>query len=156
VPIGTDGEATVFNLSTSPAGSPVGSDQSLVIQYGQVIPRPFCASGAEFLRVEGAVNLRKSVQVAEGGSLASEFNASGRLRLTPVDPSTGTPIAPSYEAEVMDHQVTHFDDRGGWIEGLQVQTELPRSVSGHGQRMIRIRLGSQGTDQYKKDIDCTP
>jgi hypothetical protein len=156
VPIATDGQATVFNLSADVAGNPVGSEQSFVIQYGQVIPRPFCASGPEFLFVEGPVSLRKSMQVTGAGDLTSEFDASGRLRLTPVNPQTGAAIGPAYEAEVKDHQVTRFDKHGGKIEGLQVQTELPRNVSGHGQQVIRIKVGSRGTDRYKKDIYCTP
>ena len=54
-----------------------------------------------------------------------------------------------------DHQETGFDDRGGWVEGLQ-ETELPRMVSGHGQRVIRLKVGSHGGDKYKQDIDCRP
>jgi len=156
VPIGTDGQATVFNLSAAAAGNPVGSEQSFVITYGQVIPRPFCASGADFLYVEGPVSLRKTVQVTAAGDLSSEFDASGRLRLIPVNPQTGVPIGPAYEAEVSDHQVTSFDEHGGRIDGLQVQTELPRNVSGHGQKVIRLKVGLGGADKYKKDIDCTP
>ena len=55
-----------------------------------------------------------------------------------------------------DHQVTSFDDQGGWAEGLQLQTELPRNVSGHGQKLIRLKVGFLGPDKYRKDIDCTP
>ena len=156
VPIGTDGQATVFYLSAAAAGNPVGSEQSFVITYGQVIPRPFCASGADFLYVEGPVSLRKTVQVTAAGDLSSEFDASGRLRLIPVNPQTGVPIGPAYEAQVSDHQVTSFDEHGGRIDGLQVQTELPRNVSGHGQKVIRLKVGLGGADKYKKDIDCTP
>ena len=156
VPIGSDGRATIFHLSSEIDLSPVGSEQSFVITFGQVIPRPFCASGAEFLLVEGPVSLRKSVQVTAGGGLTSEFDAAGRLRLTPVNPQTGAPLGPSYEAEVKDHQVSVFDERGGQVDGLQVQTELPRNVSGHGQQVIQLKVGLRGTDKYKKDVDCTP
>jgi hypothetical protein len=156
VPIGTDGRATILNLALEAARRAGGSEQSLVITYGQVIPRPFCGSGADFLYVEGPVSLRKTVEVSAAGDLTSEFDAAGRLRLTPVNPETGAAIGPSYEAEVKEHQVARFDDRGGRIEGLQVQTELPRNVSGHGQRVIRIKVGSRGADNYKSDIDCTP
>ncbi|MGZ8397875.1 MAG: hypothetical protein ACXWWN_02440 [Gemmatimonadales bacterium] len=156
VPIVTDGRATVFNLSSEVDGEPVGSEQSFVIQFGQVIPKPFCTSGTEFLYVEGPVSLRKTVRLSGKGDLTSRFDASGRLRLTPVDPQTGLLIGPTYEAEVKDHQVTRFDGRRSMVEGLQVQTELPRNASGHGQRVIRIKVGSSGPDRYKKDIDCTP
>jgi hypothetical protein len=155
VPIGSDGQATVFHLAGE-AGGGRGSEQNFVINFGQVIPRPFCASGPEFLFVEGPVSLRKIVRLTGQGGLASQFEASGRLRLTPVNPLTGGPIGPTYEAIVSDHQETGFDDRGGWVEGLQVQTELPRGVSGHGQRVIRLKVGSHGGDKYKQDIDCRP
>jgi hypothetical protein len=156
VPIGSDGKATVFNLASEVDQSAGGSEQNFVITYGQVIPRPFCASGDEFLLVEGPVSLRKSVKIAVGGGVTSEFDAAGRLRLTPVNPQTGAPTGLSYEAEVKDHQVTRFDERGGHVDGLQVQTELPRNASGHGQRVIRLKVGLAGTDKYRIDIDCTP
>jgi hypothetical protein len=57
---------------------------------------------------------------------------------------------------VSDHQVTGFDERGGRIDGLQVQTERPRNVSGHGEKVIRLKVGLGGADKYKKDIHCTP
>ena len=115
-----------------------------------------CASGTEFLYVEGPVSLRKTLQATAAGDLSSDFDASGRLRLIPVNPQTGAPIGSTYEAEVSDHQVTSFNDNGGRIDGLQVQTELPRNVSGHGQKVIRLKVGLGGADKYKKDIDCTP
>ncbi len=153
VPIGSDGRASVFHLGAE-AQSAAGSEQSFVIQYGQVIPRPFCASGPEYLYVEGPVSLRKTVQMNGHGELTTEFDASGRLRLTPVNPVTGAPTGPTYEAEVKDEQVSRFGKHGGRVRGLQVQTELPRNVSGHGQRVIRIKVGASGPDFYKQDIDC--
>jgi hypothetical protein len=156
VPIATDGQGTVFNLASEAARGSAGSEQSFVITYGQIIPRPFCAAGAEFLLVEGPVSLKKSVQVTAAGEVRSEFDASGRLRLTPVNPLTGTPLGPSYEAEVKDHQVASFDERGGRVQGLQVRTELPRNVSGHGQLVSRLKVGLGGADKYKLEIDCTP
>jgi hypothetical protein len=156
VPIATDGRATIFNVAATPSEAPRGSDQSFVLQYGQVIPRPFCASGPEFLYVEGPVSLRKTVQVSGAGDLSSAFDATGHLRLTPVNPLTGAPIGPTYEADVSDHQVGTFDDRGGRVDGVQVQTELPRNVSGHGQKVVRLKVGLWGSDKYRQDIDCTP
>ena len=156
VPIGSDGQASVFHLRAEAARSAAGSEQSFVIQYGQVIPRPFCASGAEYLYVEGPVSLRKTVQVTPDGELTTEFDAAGRLRLTPVAPVTGQPAGPTYEAEVKDEQVSRFGKHGGMMQGLQVQTELPRNFPGHGQRVIRIKVGATGPDLYKQDIDCTP
>ena len=156
VPIMSDGQASVFNLGGDGSQSSSGSEQNLVIQYGQVIPRPFCASGAEYLYIEGPVSLRKTVDVTRDGELTTQFAASGRLRLTPVNPLTGAPAGRTYEAEVKDDQVSRFGKHGGMMQGLQVQTELPRNSAGHGQRVIRIKVGATGPDLYKQDIDCTP
>ena len=46
------------------------------------------------------------VQVDGAGGLHTEFEAAGRLQLTPVDPATGAPTGPAYDAEVKDHRVT--------------------------------------------------
>jgi hypothetical protein len=156
VPIESDGHASVFNLTAAAHSQTTGSEQAFVIQYGQVIPRPFCAQGAEYLYVEGPVSLEKTVRVSDAGELTTEFHASGHLRLTPVNPATGAPAGPTYEAEVKEEQVSRFGKQGGMVRGLQVQTELPRNVPGHGERVVRIKVGALGPDLYKRDIDCTP
>lgn len=155
VPIGTDGKATMFNLSGQRTPAPGLSEQNLVIEFGQVIPRPFCVAGPpEYLYVEGPVRLRKTVRVSSAGSLTSEFHASGTLRLTPVDPSTGSPIGPTYGAEVEDHQLTRFDNVGGFVKGFQRQVEVPRNVTGRGRKVVRLEVGPRGVARFDQDITC--
>jgi hypothetical protein len=157
VPIGTDGQASVFNLSGEAALEPGLSEQDFVIQFGQVIPRPFCVAGPpEYLLVEGPVNLRKTVRLTGTGELTSEFLAHGRLRLTPVDPSTGAPIGTTYAAEVEDHQVTRFDDSGGSVNGRQRQMELPENEPGRGWKMVRLEVGPRGQTRFDLDNRCKP
>jgi hypothetical protein len=155
VAIATDGRATVFHVAAEPERHG-GTVQDLVLQYGQVIPKPFCSTGAEYLFVEGPVSLRKTVQITDAGDILTNFDASGHLRLTPVNPETGAPIGTTYDAEVSDHQVTRFGKHGGMVEGLQMQTELPRNVPGHGRLKVRVKVGAVGADLYRKDIDCRP
>jgi hypothetical protein len=139
VPIATNGQATLFQLSGDVSPSPSVAEQNLVIQWGQVIPRPFCVEGpAEFVLVEGPVSLRKTVGITPSGELRSEFLATGRLSLTPVDLSSGLPLGPRYEAEVADRQVTSFGDRGGAVEGLVRQMELPQNAAGRGRKVVRL------------------
>ena len=154
VDIATDGRATRFEVGATapPVG---GTDQQFVIMFDQVIPRPFCASGpADFLRVQGPVELHKSVRVNPAGALTSEFLANGRLQLTPVDPRTGTPSGEPYEAEVNDHQVTRFDDDGGQVNGVATQMELPQNVAGRGRKSVRLKVGPGSVTLYDQDIDC--
>src|SRR6476620_11444918 len=86
----------------------------------------------------------------------SEFTASGTLQLTPVDPGTGSPTGASYAANVSEHQIASFAHEGGMIDGIQVQTERPRTVSGHGRKLIHLRVRRHSADLYRKDIDCRP
>lgn len=155
VGIATDGRATRFDLAGS-APEAGGTTQQFVIDFDQIIPRPFCAGPGEFLHAQGPVELRKDVRVSPGGGLVSEFQASGRLRLTPVDPSTGAPIGESYEAEVSDHQVTRYDDGGGQVDGIAMQRELPQDVAGRGRKTVRLKVGPGDVAQYDQDIVCRP
>lgn len=156
VDIATDGSATRFDLgAAAPAAG--GTEQQFVIMFDQIIPRPFCTNGpADFLRVQGPVELHKTVRIDPAGALTSEFFASGRLRLTPVDPRTGTPSGEPYEAEVKDHQVTRFDDGGGQVNGVATQMELPQSVAGRGRKSVRLKVGAGSVTLYDQDIDCHP
>jgi hypothetical protein len=155
VDIATDGRATRFELG-GPADPAPGTEQQFVVQFDQVIPRPFCAAGPEFLHVQGPVELHKTVRVTPAGALRSEFLAQGRLRLTPVDPSTGAPSGETYEAEVKDHQVARFDDDGGQVSGLATQMELPQDVSGRGRKSVRLKVGPGSVTLSDQDIDCRP
>jgi hypothetical protein len=155
VPIATDGRATVFQLNSEVVQKTAGlSEQSFTIHWAQVIPRPFCAQGpADFVLVEGPVTLRKSVEILPSGALQSEFLATGQLRLTPVDPATGSPLAPDYRASVEDRQVTRFDDESGSVNGLVRQVELPQDAMGRGRKLVRLRVGG-GAIGFDQDISC--
>jgi hypothetical protein len=156
VGIATDGRATRFDLAES-APEAGGTTQQFTIAFDQVIPRPFCASGPqEYLHVSGPVSLRKEVRLDAGGGLSSEFEAAGRLQLTPIDPASGAPSGPSYEAEVKDHQVTRFDDRGGAVNGIAMQMELPQDVAGRGRKTVRLAVGPGEVTRFDQDVVCHP
>lgn len=156
VGIASNGAATVFELGGAAAPA-AGTEQRFTVAFDQVIPRPFCASGpGEYLRVRGPVDLSKVVQVDGAGGLHSEFEAFGRLLLTPIDPATGTATGPAYEAEVKDHQVTRFDDRGGQVNGMAMQMELPQNVAGRGRKTVRLTVGPGDVTRFDQDVVCHP
>ena len=154
--IASNGAATVFELGGAAAPA-AGTEQRFTVAFDQVIPRPFCASGpGEYLRVRGPVDLSKVVHVDGAGGLHSEFVASGQLQLTPIDAATGTATGPAYEAEVKDHQVTRFDDRGGQVNGMAMQMELPQNVAGRGRKTIRLMVGPGDVTRFDQDVVCHP
>ncbi|HWA40324.1 MAG TPA: hypothetical protein VG712_01870, partial [Gemmatimonadales bacterium] len=96
VGIATDGRATQVVLA---GGAPKarGTSQQFTIQFDQVIPRPFCASGpADYILVRGPVDFRKDVRVTGSGALMSVYHARGSLEVTPVNPLTGQAAGPTY------------------------------------------------------------
>jgi hypothetical protein len=156
VGIATNGAATVFDPAGEAAPASGIFTQDFVLQFGQVIPRPFCAEGpTDLVRVDGPVSLRKQVTLTPGGELVSEFHADGRLRLQRVDPTNGfAPVGPAYDAEVKDQQTTRYDESGGQVTGLQIQTEIPQSVDGRGRRVIRLKVGPGEINQFDVDVRC--
>jgi len=154
VPILTDGSATILTLAGEAEPAP-GSAQHFVIQFDQVIPRPFCAqSPAEYLSVQGPVTFDKTVRVLENGALETRYHASGMLSVAPIDPSSGEATGDPYRAEVDDQQLTSELGLNGWIVGELHQAELPQA-DGHGRMAETIRVG-QGRTGYTKTIRCTP
>lgn len=154
VDIGTDGRAMIFDLGGSAAAAG-GTDQRFVVDFDQVIPRPFCATGpADYLLVRGPVELSKAVRVNGDGALTSEFHASGRLQLLPVDPTTGNPTGEPYEAQVKELQVTRYGDNGGQVTGEAMQMELPQDTPGRGTKIVRIKVGADGVTGFDRDVTC--
>jgi hypothetical protein len=155
VPIATDGQATVFQMNGEIEPRPGVAEQSFVIEWGQVIPRPFCSGGpADFVLVEGPVTLRKTVELTASGGLQSEFLAAGHLTLTPVNPASGTPLGPPYRARVEDNQVTSFGSEGGSSEGLIHQMELPQAVNGRGRLDVRLKVVTGGATEFDQNLRC--
>jgi hypothetical protein len=50
--------------------------------------------------------------------------------------------------------VTRFDDAGGTVNGVQMQTELPQGLEGRGRRTIRLKAGPGSVTLFDRDVDC--
>jgi hypothetical protein len=155
VPIASDGAATIVRLVGRAAPSPGQATQEFPIEYDQVIPRPFCAaSPAELVRVHGPVTLRKTVGLTASGELTSEFHADGRLEITPIDPTTGQPSGPTYEAEVQENQTTWAADRGSRVRGHLLRIELPAGQAGHGRLSVVLDVDAAGAADFRRTESC--
>lgn len=159
VGIGTDGRATVLNIPAEiPVVDGVDSDQTLALTYDQTIPRPFCSSGPlDWVHVTGPIDLRKRVAVAGSGRMVSEYHASGRLTVTPLDVTGAVPVpsGPPYEAQIQDSHETAADDDTHFVRGLALRTELPPSADGRGKLKIKLRVGPSGLAEYDRSEDCS-
>lgn len=159
VPIGTDGKATILNLAQSVDGQPVVAKQEFVVQFDQVIPKPFCAEGAaDYIYVKGPVTFRQQVVLTPAGNYYSEFQALGHLDLTPVDPSTNppTPRGETYRAIVEEHHKSVVTDNATLASSLQLRQEIPPSGPFRGRLLVKLDVGPGNSNHYSLETECLP
>jgi hypothetical protein len=155
IPIGTDGHAMILNVAGTVPCVPEIRNQDFVVEFGQVIPKPFCASGPDdYVYVQGPVHLVQTSSLTETGEYHVTFRAEGQLTVTPVNPFTGEPIGETLMAEVIEHHDTHFTDNTAWASSLLSQHLLPDTADGAGRLFVRLQVRSDGRNAYTAIIRC--
>lgn len=159
VPIGTDGKATLLNLAESVNGQPVVAKQDFVIDFDQVIPKPFCSSGPfDFVYVKGPVRLSQTVVMTQAGNFISQFQAQGTLDLTPVNPTTNPPtsIGETYQAVINEHHKSVVTDEETLVSSFQLRAEVPPAGPFRGRLLARLNVGPGGSNHYSLEVKCEP
>jgi len=159
VPIATNGQATILNLAQSTAGTSTVATQDLVINFNQIIPKPFCSSGAfDFLLVQGPVNLSQKVVFTPSGNFISHFHAQGQLNLTPVNPLTNppTPIGETYQAVVNENHKGIMTDQTSLASSFQMQIEIPPTGPFRGQLIVHLQVGPGESNKSSIEVKCLP
>ncbi len=158
VPIPNDGRATILRLANSVNAAPGAIRREYLLQFDQVIPKPFCVQGAPSpaLYVTGPVRFSQLLNLTPSGNFISQFHALGRLELTPVDPSTGLPVGETYEAKVREHYRAIITDGATLVSNVQLQIELPPGGPGRGRLAFTMRLGPGASDIASVDVRCEP
>ncbi|OGC78320.1 MAG: hypothetical protein A2Z27_04040 [candidate division Zixibacteria bacterium RBG_16_50_21] len=157
VPILSDGKATIFNAAESFGFTPGKFKEFSVINFNQVIPKPFCSSGPfDYLLVSGPITLRQLVLVTPSGNYVSQFQAVGHLDLTPVNPLTNppTPIGETYRAQVLEHHKSIITEQNSLTSNFQMQIEIPPSGPFHGKLVIKVKIGPNGPVQEQVEVIC--
>jgi hypothetical protein len=155
VGIATNGHATSFLLAgAAPETTPV-AEQHFVIDFNQVIPNPFCATGpTDFLLVQGPISLDQEVSTLPTGQLRKVFRAAADLTAIPFDIFTGLPAGTPLRVHVSEHQESRADDQGGDVQGTQHQQLLPRSGPGTGQLLVSINVTPGKTPKFDRKVTC--
>jgi hypothetical protein len=151
VPLATDGRATILNLRTAPAAS--GTSNAFVIDFGQFIPKPFCAPSGEWIRVDGPVHVTHTVTVASSGTVKSKGVAKGKLTVRSFDITTGA-LGPPIPAEVEQEIETEV---GSSRHRATTRSEQ-RLLLEHGQSesfRLDLRVGS-GETYFAASQSCAP
>jgi hypothetical protein len=155
VPIGTDGCATVLNLAGKAARVAGVRDKDIVIDFNQVIPKPFCSSGPnDYVYVTGPVTLTQTSKLEESGAYTTLFRAQGVLSVTPIDPTTGSPIGETLTAKVRELHQSLFVDRSQSALSIRYQGLYPLNAPGAGWLFERLNVSSRGGDGYQLVTRC--
>ena len=125
----SDGMATVLNVTTR---TPVVADlteSSFRIEFGQMIPRPFCATGpTDYVQVTGPMDISTRVQVNKRGEMQSHKVVRATLEVTPIDVSTGQPTGPAFRAHISQIDETSINNGGVRVNASFVEQALPPGV----------------------------
>lgn len=137
VPIGTDGSATVLTIGQNAAIVSESRVYDFTIPFDQVIPRPFCNDGNDFVYVQGAVDFFQRVDVDAGGHYEMSQTADGELTITPINPLNGQPLGPSYGAHVSNLHESVINEAGVLVNARVSREELsPGSASQRTQLTV--------------------
>ena len=150
VPIPNDGRASLLRLASAPPVIASEFDRTLVRVYDTVAPKPFCASGPlDFIRIAGPLDMHHRVTVSQEGDYHAEFEVTGILTVTPIDPLTGAPTGPPIDARIQERQLPTASDGQAWAENVIRRTLLADPDQALFQK---LRVGS--LDRFELDIDC--
>jgi hypothetical protein len=158
VPIATGGQATILALQpSSAAAGPVVATQEFVINFDQIIPKPFCASSlSDLILVQGPVTLRQQVIFTRSGNFISQFHAVGHLEVTPLDATTGQPAGETYRARVNEHHKGIVTDAVTLASSFQMFVEIPPSGPFRGRLKVQLQVGPGRSNQSSIAVDCLP
>lgn len=155
VPIGTDGQATILNLAQAAPIVPGAFTENLAMEYGQLIPRPFCSTGAyDYVYVAGPIDFRKTTIVEADGSYRYESSYWGQITVTPFDVTVDPPVPSGtpFTAVVSDTQVGRLEDDQVTVT---VQTKrVAMHDEGAEYLQLDLDLATQGDKTFRTETSC--
>jgi hypothetical protein len=155
VPIETDGHAVILNLTGRENRKPGTTHHDYTINYGQVIPKPFCSSGpSDYVWVAGPVHLKQTVRQTPSGTITMDFHARGELSVTPVNPLTGDPIGETMTAFVRQQHASVMNDTYFAGSGVLYQRLGRPTDEAGGLLFTRLRVTSDGQNGYEAIVRC--
>jgi hypothetical protein len=155
VPIPNDGIATILHLAASAAVVEDIRQETRTIVYGLVVPKPVCSDGPlDYIRLDGPVNLLKSVRVDPSGRYEYKSSIYGHLTAIHVDVTQNPPV-PVGEPFL----VIVSDEQGGLLDGDQNRVtfdinRLAPQERGVEKEMTTLHVSSNGESLFRSRSEC--
>ena len=149
-----DGRATMLRLASAAPVTKDLADSDFVIQFGQVIPKPFCAVGTTgYLYASGPITVHMSSGIV-GQNYQATTTSSGTLTLVEINPSTGQTIGVPYQGLVNEQTIVNLTDGASSVEFFSTREETPDTGLTRGLQTEQLRVRQQGEDSYALEISC--
>ena len=155
VPIPTDGKATILFVTGSAPIEPGTKTETYVMTYDQMVPKPFCNSGPlDFVYLDGAVAIEKTVRVDISGRYQYASSISGKLTVVPMDvlQSPPTPSGEPYSAIISDEQRGILD--GGFSRVTFNSRRIAPGNRGTEKLMVKLHVSSNGRNLFQTRTQC--
>lgn len=151
--IRSNGNAVILELGSTVEAEPGHRRQELVIDFDQVIPKPFCAGPMDYVKVNGPLRLRQDVTVAPSGVISRQYHVNGDLTVTPVNPLTQEPVGPEGRGLVSGLFTGMVNASSHSISSLLTQTLLrPRQPPQQSQ--LQLQVGPHGLTRSRTSERC--
>lgn len=154
-PVFSTGYAMQFELAGSVPVTPGEEVEDFVVEWNQIIPKPFCAAGpGHLIRVEGPVRFQQRSGIDASGNYYMSLHTEGALRITPVTPPPGTPSEP-YDAFVNVRHAGTLTDVFSSTLLIDIRKETPDvgPYRGSSRKIVRTGPTREATQQHI-DVDC--
>ncbi|MGK2962238.1 MAG: hypothetical protein ACSLFK_08840 [Gemmatimonadaceae bacterium] len=152
--IPNDGRATILNMASA---APVSSGlvtSHFVVQFGQVIPKPFCLAGTTgYLYASGPIDVHMRSGIV-GQNFHASIAAGGTLTLIEFNPSTGQTVGAPYQGLIDERTSVNLTDGSSSVEYFSSRQETPDAGTTRGSRTETLRARQSGSDVYQLDISC--
>jgi hypothetical protein len=152
--IPNDGRAAIFTVASAPSLTEGMVESNFVLQFGQVIPKPFCATGTTgYLFASGPITVRMRSGIVDG-NFESNTTSEGTLTLVEFNPATRQPVSAPYHGVIGERASVKMTNGSGWVEFFSSRVETPDAGSTRGSLRETFRAREHGRDEYKLDITC--
>ncbi|MDM7914030.1 MAG: hypothetical protein ACE15D_01050 [Candidatus Eisenbacteria bacterium] len=152
VGIPTDGQATILYLAAAAAVLPGSWSETVTEVYQQIVPKPFCNDGSQFVLVEGPVTFDKKAEVLPGGNYLCDASYSGELTITPWDVFENIPAGDPYPATVKGSH-RGLRNEGGWHVTWD-DSKVAKESEGKELRIVSLKLREGGPKQFRILTRC--
>jgi hypothetical protein len=152
--IPNDGRASVLTLVSAPALTEGLVESNFTIQFGQVIPKPFCAAGTTgYLFATGPITVHMRSGIVDG-NFESTTTSEGTLTLMEFNPITRQPVSAPYQGVVSETTSVKLTKGSASVDFFSSRIETPDAGSTRGSRTEVLRAREQGLDSYNVDTSC--